>query len=275
MTARDPDPYVLRDLATEVVAAAAGTARAMRERHAGTVATKSTRTDIVTAADQAVERQVVAALRAARPGDRVLAEEYGESGDPAAGVQWVLDPIDGTVNYQYGLPGYAISLAARVAGVVVAGVVHSPATDRWWTAVRGGGAFCGARRLTGSTETDLGQALVGTGFGYAPTQRARQAEVLRRVLPRVRDIRRLGSAATDLCLAAEGALDAYYESGLAPWDLAAGGLVAAEAGLTVTGLHGAPPGRDLVLAAPPALHGPLHDLLTRAAQDPPAGGGAG
>ncbi|GGJ77680.1 hypothetical protein GCM10010123_04650 [Pilimelia anulata] len=263
MTTADPDPYRLLDLALEVVAAAGATARAMQPGVGG-VSTKSTPTDVVTAADRAVERQVVAALRAARPDDRVLGEEYGASGAAGAGVEWVLDPIDGTVNYLYGLPNYAVSLAARCGGEAVLGVVHDPVGGRWWTAVRGGGAYAGDRRLTGSPATEPDRALIGTGFAYAAGTRARQAAVLRAVLPRVRDIRRLGSAATDLCLAAEGALDGYYEAGLAPWDLAAGGLVAAEAGLLVTGLHGDPPGRAMVLAAPPALHGPLHDLVASA-----------
>ncbi|WP_189115457.1 inositol monophosphatase family protein [Pilimelia terevasa] len=253
----------LRDLAVAVVTAAAGTARRM-QAGVGGVGTKSTPTDVVTAADRAVERQVVAALRAARPDDAVRGEEYGTAGAADAEVAWVLDPIDGTVNYLYGLPHYAISLAAEVGGVPAVGVVHEPVSGRWWTAVRGGGAFADGRRLAGSRVTDLGQALVGTGFAYAAATRRRQAAVLATVLPAVRDIRRLGSAATDLCLAAEGALDAYYESGLAPWDLAAGGLVAAEAGLRVTGLAGEPAGAAMVVAAPPALHGPLHDLLLAA-----------
>jgi myo-inositol-1(or 4)-monophosphatase len=156
---------------------------------------------------------------------------------------------------------YAVSLAAEVDGVVVAGVVLNAATGEEWTAVRGGGAHRDGRRLAGSTATDLSQALVATGFGYDAARRAHQAAVLARLLPRIRDIRRIGAASIDLCLAAEGLVDAYYEKGLNAWDQAAGGLVAAEAGLRVTGLSGAPPGPDLVLAAPPALYDQLHDLL--------------
>jgi myo-inositol-1(or 4)-monophosphatase len=177
-------------------------------------------------------------------------------------VRWVLDPIDGTVNYLYGLPQYAVSLAAAVDGVVVAGVVHNPATGDEWTATRGGGAFRAGRRLHGSDTGRLSQALVGTGFGYDPARRRHQAAVLARLLPEVRDIRRFGAAALDLCLTAEGALDAYFEKGLNPWDHAAGGLVAEEAGLVVAGLDGAPPGLDLVNAAPPALFPALHDRLS-------------
>ncbi len=153
-----------------------------------------------------------------RPGDAVLGEEYGEAGTgrrPGT-VRWIVDPIDGTVNYLYGLPHYAVSLAAEVDGEVVAGVVRNAATGEEWTATAGGGAWRDGRRLTGSPATDLGQALVATGFGYDAARRAHQAAVLAELIPRVRDIRRFGAAALDLCLAAEGRVDAYYEKGLAP-----------------------------------------------------------
>jgi myo-inositol-1(or 4)-monophosphatase len=257
------EPKELLEVATEVVRAAAALARRLRAAGIGEVSTKSTPTDVVTAADKAVERQVVAALRQVRPGDAVLGEETGVSNGSAGAdaVRWILDPIDGTVNYLYDLPQYAVSLAAEVGGRVVAGVVHNPATGTEWTATRGGGAWRDGRRLGGSGVSDLGQALVATGFGYDPARRAHQARVLAGLLPKIRDIRRFGAASIDLCLAAEGAVDAYYEKGLAPWDSAAGGLVAVEAGLLVTGLSGAPPGPDLVLAAPPGIHQALHDEL--------------
>lgn len=250
-------------VATEVVRAAAALATRLRADGIGEVSTKSTPTDVVTAADKAVEQQVVTALRRVRPGDAVLGEETGVSNGSAqaATVRWILDPIDGTVNYLYGLPQYAVSLAAEVHGQVVAGVVHNPATGSEWTATRGGGAWRDGRRLGGSSVGDLGQALVATGFGYDPARRAHQSRVLAGLLPKIRDIRRFGAAAIDLCLAAEGAVDAYYEKGLAPWDSAAGGLVAVEAGLLVTGLRGAPPGPHFVLAAPPGIHQALHDEL--------------
>jgi myo-inositol-1(or 4)-monophosphatase len=232
----------------------------MRSQGVGRVDTKSTATDVVTAADKAVERQIIADLRAARPGDAVLGEEYGT--DAASGpVRWIVDPIDGTVNYLYGLPHYAVSIAAEVDGRIVAGVVHNAATDDQWTATVGGGSWHDGRRLSASTQGDLGQALVGTGFGYDSRRRQHQSAVLTVLLPRVRDIRRFGSAALDLAAAADGQLDAFYEKGLQAWDLAAGGLIAQEAGLLVTGLRGRDAGPDMVLAAPPALHGQLHDLL--------------
>ncbi|MET7426838.1 inositol monophosphatase family protein [Dactylosporangium sp. NPDC005555] len=252
--------HELLALAVPIAREAAALARAMRTAGVDPVATKSTLTDVVTAADRAVERQVREAIRAARPGDAVLGEEYGDSASDGD-VRWVLDPIDGTVNYLYDLPQYAVSLAAEVGGVVVAGVVINAATGREWTAVRGGGAHADGRRLSGSGQTDLRQALVGTGFGYAADRRLHQATVLAGLIGDIRDIRRFGAAAIDLCLAAEGSLDAYYEKGLNAWDHAAGGLVAAEAGLLVTGLAGAAPGPDMVVAAPPALHKGLHDRL--------------
>ncbi|GAA0722591.1 inositol monophosphatase [Dactylosporangium roseum] len=249
-------------LAVSIVRSAAALANRMRAEGVAAVATKSTATDVVTAADRAVERHVREALLAARPHDVVLGEEFG-GGQGEAPVRWILDPIDGTVNYLYDLPQYAVSLAAEVNGEVVAGVVRNAATGKEWTAVRGGGAFIGDRRLTGSAETDLSQALVGTGFGYAAERRLHQAKVLAGLIADVRDVRRMGAASIDLCLVAEGGLDAYYEKGLNPWDHAAGGLVAAEAGVLVTGLDGAPPGPDMVVAAPPALHAPLHERLVR------------
>jgi myo-inositol-1(or 4)-monophosphatase len=267
MSGAAPGPEKLLEIAVEVARRAGATARRMRAEGVSGISTKSTATDVVTAADRAVERQAAAALRAARPRDTILGEEYGaRAGTAATGrgtVRWILDPIDGTVNYLYGLPQYAVSLAAEVDGLVLAGVVHNAATGEDWTAVRGGGAYRDGRRLTGSSETDLSQALIATGFGYDASRRAHQAAVLARLLPEVRDIRRFGAASLDLCLAAEGSVDAYYEKGLNAWDHAAGGLVAAEAGLRVTGLRGEPAGPDLVLAAPAGLYDALHDLLVK------------
>jgi myo-inositol-1(or 4)-monophosphatase len=255
------DPQELLDLAIDLTARAGELARQTREQAITEVDTKSSSTDVVTAADRAAERLVVDGLAAARPGDAVLGEESGSHDAPSAEVRWILDPIDGTVNYLYGLPAYAVSLAAEVDGEVVAGVVRNPVSGEVFTAIRGRGAYRDGIRLTGPRPTGLAQALVATGFAYDRGRRARQAELLAGLLPRVRDIRRIGAAALDLCFAAEGRLDAYYERGIQPWDHAAGALVAAEAGLRVGGLRGAAAGRELVLAARPELFDQLHDLL--------------
>ncbi|WP_166353964.1 inositol monophosphatase family protein [Phytoactinopolyspora limicola] len=229
-------------------------------------ATKSTPTDVVTESDTAAEKLIRERLLAARPGDAVHGEEGGHSaGD--SGVVWVVDPIDGTVNYLYGIPQYSVSIAAQVDGVVEAGVVHNPVSGETWTAMRGSGALLDGEPIRVSGCTDLGLALVGTGFGYDAQRRARQAAVLAEVVPRVRDIRRGGSAALDLCWVACGRMDAYYERGLNPWDRAAGGLIAEEAGAVVSGLHGRPPGEAMTLAVSPGIEADLRALLERLGAD--------
>lgn len=261
-------PAELLAVAVAVTRAAAEQVQRLRSGAVGQVATKSTDTDVVTQADLAVERQLVARLRELRPHDTVLGEEYGEARAdgparrPGPGhVRWLIDPIDGTVNYLYGLPWYAVSVAAERDGVVVAGVVRNAADGQEWSAAAGQGAWRAGRRLTGSRQARLDQSLVATGFGYEPSRRAYQAGVVAGLISEVRDIRRLGAASLDLCLAAEGVVDAYFEAGLNPWDYAAGGLIAAEAGLTVAGPGGAAAGPQLLVAAPPALFGQLHDRL--------------
>ena len=189
-------------------------------------------------------------------------------------VRWIVDPLDGTVNYLYGLPDWAVSIAAEADGTVVAGAVFVPRRDELFSAALGGGAWLsrGALdprgedasqpvRLAGNTGVRLDRALVATGFGYEAGRRLIQGEVLAGVLPRVRDIRRGGSAAVDLCSVASGGVDAYYERGVNLWDIAAGGLIAAEAGAQVTGLHGQPASSSMTVAAAPPLLGELHDLL--------------
>lgn len=257
------DPEELLAIARELARAGGERARAMREEGISQVSAKSTPTDVVTAADRATERLIVETLRERRPYDRVLGEESGAhpgaDGDDA--VRWLVDPIDGTVNYLYGIPYYAVSVAAEVGGEVVAGVVRNPVSGEEWSAIRGRGAYRDGARLTGSGVSDLTYTLVSTGFGYDRNRRAHQARVVAALLSEVRDIRRFGAAALDLCHAAEGRVDAFYEKGLAPWDLAAGGLIAHEAGLLVTGLQGRPAGQRMTLAAPAAIHQELHDRL--------------
>jgi len=208
------------------------------------VSSKSTATDLVTEADRASERWLVAQISAARPGDAILGEE-GAGADGTTGVRWVLDPIDGTVNYVLGLPQYAVSVAAEVDGQVLAGAVSNVASGEVFRARRGGGAFLGDFGLSGPRQVALARAVVGTGFGYDAAQRARQGSVVARLLPRVADIRRLGSASLDLCAVAAGRLDAYFEPGLQRWDYAAGVLIATEAGCVASGLRGRPPSSDL------------------------------
>jgi len=232
--------------------------------------TKSSPTDVVTAADRAVERLVVQGVLAARPDDGLLGEEGGDR-PGASGLRWVVDPIDGTVNYLYGLPQWAVSIGVeRGAGSdrrTVVGVVCDPAKDELYTAVRGGGSFLDGERLACNQADDLAQTLVATGFGYDARRRAAQAGVLQVVLPAVRDVRRAGAGALDLCAVASGRVDAYYEQGLSPWDLSAGGLVATEAGARLGGLHGRPAGFPMVLAAAPGVFDALHDLLAGADAD--------
>ncbi len=230
------------------------------------VQTKTTGTDMVTAMDKASEETIVSTVLGSRPADGLLGEE-GTDIAGTTGVRWIIDPLDGTTNYLYGHTGFNISIAVQKDGVVVAGVVLDPIQHHLFTAVIGHGARRNGARISVSDETDLGRSLVATGFSYEAERREKQAVVLQRVIPHIRDIRRMGAAAIDLCSVACGRVDAYYERGLQPWDHAAGALIAREAGAIVTSLHGPTPDFDLTLAAPPALHGPLHDLLVAARAD--------
>jgi len=253
----------LLDLATRTAAEAAALLVDGLDRHRVEVSTKSTPTDMVTEMDRASEELIAARIHAARPDDAIVGEE-GVDRRGTSGVRWLVDPIDGTTNYLYGHPGFAVSIAAELDGDVVAGVVHDALHRDVFTAARGRGARRNGEPVVTSDSADLSTALVGTGFSYDPDRRHKQANVLVEVLPLVRDIRRMGAAAVDLCSVACGRLDAYYERGLAPWDLAAGVLVAQEAGATVGDLRGGPASGEFVLAAAPRLFEDLRDLLTRA-----------
>ncbi|SOD99198.1 inositol monophosphatase family protein [Blastococcus haudaquaticus] len=265
MSVPPADPAHLLDLAVDVAQEAAALVAEGRST-AVTVDVKSSPVDVVTAVDRASEELITARLLGARPGDGLLGEEGAER-TGTSGVRWIVDPIDGTVNFLYDLPAYAISIAAEVDGEVRAGVVLNVATGELFTATAGGGAEVSSPalahpvRLTGSRPDSLEQTLVATGFGYRVEQRRAQGAVVARLLPRVRDIRRHGSAALDLCAAAAGRVDAYYELDLKPWDHAAGALVATEAGLVVTGLGGRPFAEPMAVAAAPSIAGPLLELL--------------
>jgi len=257
-----PEPEELATLAVEVAEAAGRILLEGLARVRTLVETKTTRTDMVTEMDRASEAFIAAALRERRPDDGLLGEE-GAAVESRSGVRWVVDPLDGTTNYLYGFPAFAVSIAAEVDGRGVAGAVHDPVHGETFAASLGDGARLNGVPLSvvGAGAGDLATALVGTGFSYDAASRARQSAVLRQVLPAVRDIRRAGAAALDLCWVAAGRLDAFYERGLQPWDLAAGAVVASEAGALV---ERRPDGT--VLAAVPQLFEPLCRLLDIAEQ---------
>ncbi|MEX2658203.1 MAG: inositol monophosphatase family protein [Acidimicrobiales bacterium] len=263
-----PDDELLDELTSLAVDLARGAGALLMEGRASIpgllaadeVATKTSSTDMVSEVDRASEQLLVGGIVASRPGDGILGEE-GADRESSTGVRWVIDPLDGTTNYLYGLAGFAVSIGVEHDGRGVVGVVLDPVHDELFAATVGRGATCNGAAISCTGATDLAHALVGTGFGYRSEVRAEQAEILRHVLPRVRDIRRFGAAAVDLCAVACGRLDGYYERGLQPWDLAAGIVIAAEAGAVLTGAGGGPAGSSLTLAAGPGLHGTLRDAL--------------
>lgn len=262
MTAAATDDLVDELLAVAGELAVEGGDRATSGR-IGTVldvATKSSATDLVTALDRTAEETIVAGLAHRRPADAILGEE-GAYREGTSGISWLIDPIDGTTNFVYGVPQWATSVAARDAAGTLAGVVYVPAMGEVFTAARGRGATLNGEPIVSSSCTDASLALVATGFGYQPEQRRRQAAILARVIGSVRDIRRIGSAAIDLCYAACGRVDAYYESGLNPWDVAAGELIAREAGCRSGDFAGGPPVASSLLVAPPAIFDDLVRLL--------------
>ena len=232
-------------------------------RARSSVTTKSSSTDMVTEMDRAAEALIADGIRSARPDDGIVGEE-GTADVGTSGVRWVIDPIDGTTNYLYGLSGFGVSIAAEVDGEAVAGVVADPIRGDLYTATKGSGANLNGSRIRVSALSDLGGALIGTGFSYDPSRRRRQAAVLMQVIPEIRDIRRFGAASLDLCLVASGRLDGYYERGLSRWDYAAGALIASEAGARLGDLDGAAPSSEFMLASAVGLFEPLRDLLDRA-----------
>ena len=235
---------------------------ALGSAHAG-LGTKTSGTDMVSDVDRASERLIVEALGSARPHDGILGEEGGAH-HGTSGVRWVIDPLDGTTNYLYGQPAFTVSIAAEVEGRSEVGVVAAPLLGELFVAVRGRGATRNGSPISCSAKDDLDTALVGTGFSYEAERRRHQAAALSVVLPRVRDIRRAGAASLDLCWAADGRLDGFYEHGLQPWDFAAGALIASEAGAVVGDLDGGPPSGAFALATTPALFEPLRQLLVEA-----------
>lgn len=264
-----PDSRVLAELAAGVAVEASDLlAAAVAERDRGDGSTldlrsKSSPTDWVTEWDRASERLIRERIGAARPDDGILGEEEGDVAG-ASRVRWVVDPIDGTTNFVYGLPPFAVSIAAELDGVVVAGAVADVLHGEVYVAASGAGATCNGEAISVSDCTELPHALVGTGFAYDPERRRRQAAVLTEVLPYVRDMRRGGAASIDLCWVAHGRLDAYWERGLGPWDHAAGAVIAREAGAIVGDLHAGPVSGEMAFASTPAIAEELKALLRAA-----------
>jgi myo-inositol-1(or 4)-monophosphatase len=235
-------------LAVDVAHEAAALVAERRRAGVEVADTKTSPTDVVTEVDHAAEELIRTRLLKARPDDGFVGEE-GSSDTSDSGVTWVVDPIDGTVNFLYGIPQYAISIAARIGDEVVAGVVVDVVKGETFTATRGGGARLDGRRIAVRDVVPLGQRLVITGFSYERDTRMAQAAAVHELLGRVRDVRRLGSAALDLCYVGCGRADAYVEEGLNEWDLAAGGLVAEESGARLAVRPGVG-GKQCVIASP-------------------------
>ena len=225
-----------------------------------TLTEKSSVIDFATQMDQQAEKMIVEKLLAARPDDGIVAEE-GASSSSKSGITWVIDPIDGTVNYLYGLPGWSISVAAKDKDGLVVGVVYAPTINGLWSAIRSQGATYNGKKIKCNDPVALDKALIATGFAYDLKVRVGQAQTIANLLPKVRDVRRIGSAAVDLCYVAMGAVDAFFESALNEWDVAAGGLIATEAGAKISGKGGGAPDRELTVCAGPALHAALLPLL--------------
>lgn len=268
----------LEALAATVAQRAGELMKNMRANAIRDVDTKTSAVDVVTEADCQTERLIVKLLSTARPNDAFLGEEGGVSGNPDAEITWVIDPIDGTTNYLYGIEASCVSIAATelasgdgvhwlgeresVPRKTVAAAVFNPFTDELFLATAGEGATRNGEAISVRAPESLAQALVATGFGYTEQRRAEQGAVLSKLLPQIRDIRRIGSAAFDLCLLASGRIDAYYERGIQEWDFAAGALIASEAGALIIGRAGELPGSQLLVAAHPTIAQQLRDAVT-------------
>jgi myo-inositol-1(or 4)-monophosphatase len=222
------------------------------------IESKSTAIDIATQMDTKAEKFIVQSLLAARPDDGIIGEE-GSSVASKSGITWVIDPLDGTVNYFYGLPGWNVSIAAKDSEGVIVGVVTAPTINSTWWATRGGGAFYNGKAIKCNDPVEVDRALVATGFQYDVADRVSQLEDFAKLVPVVRDMRRNGAAAVDLCHVAMGALDGYYEAGLKEWDWSAGGLVATEAGATFKKYGEGP--MQISMVAGPYLHAQLQEIL--------------
>ena len=260
----------LLDLARDIGVRAAEFALDARRAGVSVAATKSSPTDIVTAVDRDTEALIRSLILDARPDDGIVGEEDATHVG-TSGLDWVVDPIDGTVNFLYGIPAWAVSIAvvegaagSDVSGTTLAGVVVNPVSGETFEASAGGGARLAGRELAVNADVALPAALVATGFSYSAERRRAQAAVVHELLPQVRDIRRIGAASLDLCSVAAGRIDAYYERGLNAWDHAAGALIAREAGAHVAGPRGGREGTELIVAAAPGLYEELAAALRAA-----------
>jgi len=243
----------------ESVARAAGS-HLMNRPSSFTFTEKSSVVDFATQMDQQSEELIVKQLLAARADDGIIAEE-GAAKPSKSGITWVIDPLDGTVNYLYGLPGWNVSIAAKDADGVLVGVVYAPSINGFWSAIRGEGAKYNGNKIKCNDPVTLDKSLLATGFAYDLNLRVSQGETMAKLLPKIRDLRRNGAAAVDLCYVAMGAIDGYFEGSLKEWDYAAGGLIATEAGAVISGRGGRAADSDLVVCAGPALHAQLLPLI--------------
>lgn len=261
MTPSDADRHELLALASRLAVAAGAMVRNGRaERGVATATTKSTVTDMVTEFDRASEALIVGGIIDARPDDAIIGEEGTETAG-TSGIDWLIDPIDGTTNFLYDLSGWAVSIAATSAHGTEVGAVYLPTTDELFTAVVGGGAFLNGQPVRCNDNDQVALALVATGFSYQIERRRQQAARMAAMLPRVRDVRRFGAAAADLCYVAAGRVDVYFEQWLGAWDLAAGELIAREAGCRTGSLDGGPARPDSVMAANPLLYPQVYALI--------------
>ena len=250
-------------VASELARAAGDMALAGRKAGLQNVQTKSTATDMVTEFDRASEKLIVEGMRERRPLDAIVGEE-GASIPGTSGITWYIDPIDGTNNFLYDLPAWAVSIGAEDSNGPLAGVVYIPSLGEMFSATRGGGAFLNDAPIHGNTISDVSQALVCTGFSYSAEQRTIQAKRVSQFIHQIRDIRRAGAAAIDLCFVACGRIDAYFEENLHQWDIAAGILIAHEAGCRSGDFSGNAPRPAEILTSAPAIYDQLSQLIMAA-----------
>ena len=221
---------------------------------------KSSLHDFATQMDHKSEALITERIRTARPDDGLLGEE-GANRESKSGYTWVIDPIDGTVNYLYGIPGWCISIAVKDRDGYAVGVVFSPATSMLWKASRGHGAYLNNQKIRCNDPIELNRALLGTGFAYDISKRNAQAELVRHLLPQIRDIRRLGACAVDISMVGSGSLDGFLEAGVFEWDFAAAVVIATEAGAKVTRRRVWGGSKELIIVAGPALHQELEAVI--------------